>query len=124
MRPVVKYSLPLVALFVLLFLTGTIFAANRPNIIFLLTDDMGYADVGCYGGNFVPTPNIDKLAQEGTKFTQFYVAAPVCSPSRVGYLTGMFPARWRITNYLQTRAGNRGASRWIFWIPTRLRSAA
>jgi arylsulfatase A-like enzyme len=84
-------------------------AAGRPNIIFLLTDDMGYADIGCYGGNFVPTPNIDQLAAEGTKFTQFYVAAPVCSPSRVGYLTGMFPGRWRITNYLQTRAGNRAS---------------
>ena len=81
-------------------------AADRPNIIFLLTDDMGYGDVGCYGGKFVPTPNIDRLATEGTKFTQYYAAAPVCSPSRVGLLTGMFPGRWRITSYLQTRAGN------------------
>jgi hypothetical protein len=46
--------------------------AAKPNIIFLLTDDMGYGDVGCYGGDFVPTPNIDRLATEGTKFTQFY----------------------------------------------------
>lgn len=88
---------------------GAAHPAGRPNIIFLLTDDMGYGDVGCYGGNFVPTPNIDQLAKEGTKFTQFYVAAPVCSPSRVGYLTGMFTGRWRITNYLQTRAGNRAS---------------
>ena len=85
------------------------FPASHPNIIFLLTDEMGYADIGCYGGKFVPTPNIDQLARQGTKFTQFYVAAPVCSPSRVGYLTGMFPARWRITNFLQTRAGNRAS---------------
>src|SRR5580704_6619309 len=96
-------------LFLVSFLPGTAFTAERPNIIFLLTDDMGYGDVGCYGGNFVPTPNIDQLAKDGTKFTQFYVAAPVCSPSRVGYLTGMFPGRWRITNYLQTRAGNRAS---------------
>src|SRR5580692_12506275 len=82
---------------------------TRPNIIFLLTDDMGYADVGCYGGKFVPTPNIDRLALEGTKFTQFYAMAPVCSPSRTGFLTGMFPARWKITNFLQTRAGNRAS---------------
>ena len=47
-------------------------SAAKPNIIFLLTDDMGYGDVGCYGGDFVPTPNIDRLAMEGTKFTQFY----------------------------------------------------
>src|SRR5262245_27734097 len=77
-------------------------AADKPNIIFLLTDDMGYGDVGCYGGKFVPTPNIDRLAEEGTKFTQFYSAAPVCSPSRTGFLTGVFPGRWRITSYLQT----------------------
>src|SRR5215831_19898487 len=82
-------------------------AQDKPNIIFLLTDEMGYGDVGCYGGNFVPTPNIDRLAKEGTKFTQFYVASPVCSPSRTAFLTGMFPARWHITSYLQTRAGNR-----------------
>jgi arylsulfatase A-like enzyme len=90
---------------------------TRPNIIFLLTDDMGYGDVGCYGGNFVPTPNIDRLAAEGTKFTQFYVASPVCSPSRTGFLTGMYPARWRITNFLQTRAGNRKSEQADFLDP-------
>src|SRR6478672_6598587 len=62
-------------------------AVERPNIVFLLTDDMGYGDVGCYGGKFVPTPNIDQFAKEGTKFTQYYVASPICSPSRVGLLT-------------------------------------
>src|SRR4026208_377139 len=81
-------------------------AAERPNIVFVLTDDMGYGDIGCYGGKFVPTPNIDQLAKEGTKFTQFYVASPICSPSRPGFLTGNFPARWRIHSFLQTRAGN------------------
>jgi arylsulfatase A-like enzyme len=55
----------------------------------------------------VPTPNIDRLAAEGTKFTQFYVASPVCSASRTAFTTGMFPGRWHITSYLQTRAGNR-----------------
>ncbi len=68
---------------------------------------MGYGDIGCYGGRFVPTPRIDQLATEGTKFIQFYAAAPLCSPSRTAFTTGMFPARWRITSYLQTRAGNR-----------------
>ncbi|MGH7978608.1 MAG: sulfatase family protein, partial [Limisphaerales bacterium] len=93
------------------------FGASRPNIIFLLTDDMGYGDPGCYGGHFVPTPNIDEMAREGTRFTQFYVASPVCSPSRVGFLTGMFPARWRITNYLQTRKGNRESEQADFLDP-------
>jgi arylsulfatase A-like enzyme len=92
-------------------------AANKPNIIFLLTDDMGYGDVGCYGGRFVPTPNIDRLAREGIRFTQFYVPSPVCSPSRTGLLTGMCPARWRITNYLQTRAGNRASEQVDFVDP-------
>jgi arylsulfatase A-like enzyme len=88
---------------------GLVGAAQRPNIIFLLTDDMGYGDVACYGGNFVPTPNIDRLAKEGTKFTQFYAMAPVCSPSRTGFLTGAYPGRWKITNFLQTKAGNRAS---------------
>ena len=96
---------------------GATRADSRPNIIFLLTDDMGYGDVGCYGGEFVPTPNIDRLAKEGTKFTQFYVASPVCSPSRTGCLTGMYPARWRITNFLQTREGNRASEQADFLDP-------
>ncbi|HEY5913112.1 MAG TPA: sulfatase-like hydrolase/transferase [Verrucomicrobiae bacterium] len=79
---------------------------TRPNIIFVLTDDFGWGDLGSYGGNFVPMPSLDRLAREGIRFTQFYVASPICSPSRTGCTTGMFPARWRITSYLQTRKGN------------------
>lgn len=82
-------------------------AARKPNIIFIFTDDMGSGDLGCYGGDIAPTPHIDRLAEEGTKFTQFYVASPICSPSRAGVLTGMHPARWRIYTFLQTREGNR-----------------
>src|SRR6185503_16942926 len=82
------------------------FADERPNIIVILADDFGYGDVGVYGGA-VPTPHIDRMAREGTRFTQFYVASPICSPSRAGLITGQFPARWRITSYLQTRKGNR-----------------
>ncbi len=78
----------------------------RPSIVFVLTDDFGWGDLGCYGGKFVPTPNLDRMAAEGIRFTQFYVASPICSPSRVGATTGMCPARWRITSYLQTRKGN------------------
>jgi arylsulfatase A-like enzyme len=92
-------------------------ATQKPNIVFILTDDMGYGDVGCYGGKFVPTPNIDLLAKEGTKFTQFYVAAPICSPSRTGFLTGNFPARWKIHSFLQTRAGNRAVGQADFLDP-------
>jgi len=79
---------------------------NRPNIVLILTDDMGFGDIGCYGGKFAPTPNLDRMAKEGLRFTQYYSASPICSPSRTGLLTGMSPARWRITSYLQTRKGN------------------
>src|SRR3954468_18828394 len=83
-------------------------AAERPNIVFIYADDLGPGDLGCYGGTMAPTPNIDRLATEGIRFTQYYPAAPICSPSRCGVITGQFPARWRITSFLQTRAGNRG----------------
>lgn len=82
-------------------------AADRPNVLLILADDFGWGDVGCYGGKLAPTPRLDRLAAEGTRFAQFYVAAPICSPSRCGILTGQFPGRWRLNSYLQTRAGNR-----------------
>lgn len=82
-------------------------AVEPPNIIIVLADDFGYGDVSAYGGA-VPTPHLDRMAKEGTRFTQFYVASPICSPSRAGLITGQFPARWRITSFLQTRQGNAG----------------
>lgn len=77
-----------------------------PNIIFILTDDMGYGDVSCYNGTY-QTPNIDEMAAEGIRFTNYYSAAPVCSPSRVGFMTGVAPAKYNITNFLHTRQHNR-----------------
>jgi arylsulfatase A-like enzyme len=100
----------LVALTALLHgVTGaTCAAADRPpNVLLILADDLGPGDLACYGGTLAPTPNIDRLAAAGTRFTQYYSASPICSPSRVGYTTGMFPARWRITSFLQDRKGNR-----------------
>lgn len=104
----------------LLFVLGTrvsALAAERPSIILILTDDMGLGDVGCYGGTVAPTPHLDRLAREGLRFTQYYSASPICSPSRTGAITGMFPARWGITSYLQTRAGNRGCEQADFLEP-------
>ena len=92
-------------------------AAERPNIIFILADDLGPGDLSCYGGEIIKTPNIDRLAQEGTRFTQYYSAAPICSPSRAGLLTGQYPGRWRITSFLQTRRGNRGCEQDDFLDP-------
>ena len=65
----------------------------RPNLILIYVDDMGYGDLGCYGGDLVETPNIDSLAETGICFTQGYSISPVCGPSRVGLLTGMQPSR-------------------------------
>ena len=77
-----------------------------PNVIVVLADDLGPGDLVCYGGA-TPTPHLDRMATEGVRFTRYYAAAPICSPSRCGLLTGQFPGRWRITSFLQTRAGNR-----------------
>jgi arylsulfatase A len=72
---------------------------KRPNVILLLTDDMGYGDLTCYGGQAVHTPNIDRLAQAGTRFTRFYSASAVCTPSRASILTGKYPLRFNITKH-------------------------
>jgi arylsulfatase A-like enzyme len=64
-------------------------AANKPNIIFILADDFGYGDLGSYGQKLTRTPNLDRLAREGTRFTQAYSSAPVCAPSRASLMTGM-----------------------------------
>jgi len=82
-------------------------ADERPNIILILIDDLGYGDLGCTGGSDVPTPNIDRLAAEGTRFTQFYVGSPICSPSRVTITTGQYPARHLINSYLAGSTRNR-----------------
>lgn len=92
-------------------------AGPKPNVIVVLADDFGYGDVGCYGGTLAPTPQLDRMAAEGTRFTQFYVASPICSPSRCGIITGQFPARWRITSFLQTRAGNKACGQADFLDP-------
>jgi arylsulfatase A-like enzyme len=83
-------------------------ADTQPNVVLILADDLGLGDLSCYGGKLVETPNIDRMAQEGTRFTQYYAASPICSPSRCGFITGQYPGQWKITSFLQTRAGNAG----------------
>ncbi|MHC4628116.1 MAG: sulfatase-like hydrolase/transferase, partial [Planctomycetota bacterium] len=68
-------------------------SARRPNVILIFTDDQGSIDVNCYGAKDLYTENLDRLAARGTRFTQFYVGAPVCSPSRAALLTGRYPRR-------------------------------
>ena len=67
--------------------------AEKPNFVIIFTDDQGYGDLSCYGGNHISTPRIDQMAEEGAKLTSFYVAAPVCTPSRAGLMTGCYPKR-------------------------------
>ncbi len=89
--------------------------SNQPNIVVVFIDDMGWSDLSCYGGTAVQTTNIDRLAREGIRFTQFYVNSPICSPSRVALTTGQYPQRWRITSYLARRELNRrrGMAQWL-----------
>lgn len=90
-------------------------ASQKPNIIFVLIDDMGWGDFSCFGNKDAITPNVDRLAAEGIQFTQFYVNSPICSPSRCAALTGQYPQRWRITSFLNNRDDNRrrGMANWL-----------
>jgi arylsulfatase A-like enzyme len=76
---------------------------SQPNIVFFLVDDLGWRDVGCYGSTFYKTPNIDALAKEGVRFTDAYAACHVCSPTRASILTGRYPARLHLTDWLSGR---------------------
>ena len=67
--------------------------SRSPNIVFIFVDDQGYYDLGCYGATEVETPRIDAIAREGVLFEDYYAAAPICSPSRAGLLTGCYPRR-------------------------------
>ena len=74
--------------------------SKRPNILIVLVDDLGSQDLGCYGNRFIDTPNMDRLAADGMRWTQAYSACPVCSPSRVAEITGRSPARVRFTGHI------------------------
>ncbi|MGI8980841.1 MAG: sulfatase [Pirellulaceae bacterium] len=75
-------------------------ADPRPNVILIMLDDLGWADLSCYGSRYHKSPHIDRLAAEGMRFTQAYAAAPVCSPTRAALMTGKWPARLHVTDWL------------------------
>ena len=108
-----------IVLTVLLVLIGSIgpapAATNRPNFIFILADDLGWSDLGCYGHPQIKTPNLDRLAKQGTLFTQFYVNGSVCSPSRCAFMTGQYPARHQIHGHYAEHPQNaaRGMNNWL-----------
>jgi arylsulfatase A len=72
-------------------ITSVTAMASQPNFVIIFTDDQGYGDLSCFGGKHVSTPRIDQMAVEGAKLTSFYVAAPVCTPSRAALMTGCYP---------------------------------
>jgi arylsulfatase A-like enzyme len=71
-------------------------AADRPNVVLIMADDMGYADLAKFGKSEIPTPNLDRLANEGTRFTDAYVTAPICVASRMGLLSGRYQQRFGV----------------------------
>src|SRR5947208_832904 len=74
--------------------------AKPPNIVLILADDLGWADLGCYGNRFNETPRLDKLATQGVRFTDFYSAGPVCSPTRAAIQSGQYQARFGLTAHI------------------------
>lgn len=76
---------------------------SQPNFVFFLVDDMGWTDLGCFGSSFYETPNIDRLAASGVRFTQAYAACPVCSPTRASIMSGKYPARLGVTDWIAGR---------------------
>ena len=102
MKAALKISRSFLSLYVIVFIAGLFFNCSKssneklPNIIFIFADDLGYGDVGSFGAKDIKTPNIDNISDNGIKFTSFYSASPICSPSRSGFLTGRLPIRMGI----------------------------
>ena len=86
---------------------GLALAVERPpNVVVFLVDDLGYTDLGCFGSTFYETPHVDRLAESGMRFTSAYSACPVCSPTRASMLTGRYPQRSDVTNFIGGRRAN------------------
>jgi arylsulfatase A-like enzyme len=97
-------------LIILLLLSLPVCAQKKPNIIYMMADDMGYADLSCYGQKKYSTPHLDHLASEGVKFMNAYAAAPVCTPTRVAFYTGRYPARTEVGLYEPIAEGKKDSS--------------
>jgi arylsulfatase A-like enzyme len=100
----------LCVLFILILLSNRAAVATHvdrpPNVVVFLVDDLGATDLGCFGSTFYETPNLDRLAKEGMRFTAAYAACPVCSPTRASMMTGRYPQRAGITDYISPRGTN------------------
>lgn len=110
------------ASFIALLFSFVCLRAAPPNIVFIMADDLGWHDVGCYGNDFIETPHLDRLAADSMRFTQAYQQT-VCSPTRAGLMTGMHPARLGITDYLGPQAGEKYLDPKLITINERLKEA-
>ncbi|HEA30695.1 MAG TPA: sulfatase [Leeuwenhoekiella sp.] len=112
LRSQLKYKTLCAILFLLYFTAdNSVLAQSRPkNIVFILADDLGWSDLGCYGNTFNETPAIDSLAASGVRFTNAYASAPICSPTRASILTGKYPATVNITDFIPGHQNYSGIS--------------
>jgi arylsulfatase A-like enzyme len=90
---------------------------RQPDVVLILADDLGWRDLGCCGSTFYKTPCLDALARQGTRFTNAYAAAAVCSPSRASLITGKYPARVHLTHIIQAPRAAKGSLRDPDWTP-------
>ena len=107
-----------VALLLLLAIaTPSTAAGSKPNFVFILVDDLGWRDLGTFGSTFHETPNLDRLASSGMKFTNAYAACPVCSPTRASIMSGKYPARIQLTDWIAGRQNNQKMLRYMKVLP-------
>jgi arylsulfatase A-like enzyme len=110
-----EYPNPLLLILLVLVVAMAVFpvqctrvqVGDKPNVVIIFIDDMGYGDLSCYGNPVMETPNIDRIAENGTRLTNFYVNSPICSPSRVALNTGRYPMRYSIHSYIAGSKANR-----------------
>lgn len=125
--PVIRHALALGLACFIAILSATAKPAAAPNFIFILVDDLGWTDLECQGSKFYETPHIDRLAREGMRFTQAYSACTVCSPTRASLLTGKYPARLRVTDWIKGHARPHAKLRvpdWTMQLPLEERTIA
>ena len=99
-RLITSYCRPAYSFLLLSLTSFALFAERKPNVVFILADDLGWRDLSVEGSDFYESPHIDRIANEGMRFTQGYATCQVCSPSRASLMTGKYPARLDITNWI------------------------